>query len=504
MDHDPNLFLLALDWGLKKVGFATSDPQGLVVTPRGSFRRDKWAKNKTSEWRLFKEDTIQIQKLIEDYEIGTIVLGQPFHLDGRESSSSESARDLAIDIAEQTDREVFLVNEALSSWAQSGTPHGGKNDDAGAAATILTDYLRGSAREKVSRKGGFASRTFLLAIATLIVMLISIASWSMYRFQSVPASKSSREIVVDVQMGSTLKKVRTQLEAQQVTIPALWFKVWSRFIDKNATLKPGEYKIQTGWSPARILQALTNGQPIEHKLTIKEGFNLFDIEALLEDYPVSAKLEVKKLLRDPNFFRKTLQDLSVPFPPGAPNLEGYVFPETYQYAKYESAPHIVKDMLSVFLKRAVPILSKHPWAKTPDGFYKLLIMASMVEKESGDFREQPIIASVFWNRLQKHMRFQSDPTTIYGLLPNFDGNIRRADLVRSTPYNTYTVSDFPVGPISNPGESALRAVVDPAKTEFLYFVSHGDGTHAFSKDYKTHEKFVQELIKKSRAKAQPQ
>jgi UPF0755 protein len=149
-------------------------------------------------------------------------------------------------------------------------------------------------------------------------------------------------------------------------------------------------------------------------------------------------------------------------------------------------------MLKQFETRALPILKSHPWGQTPEGRFRLLTLASVVEKESGMSAEQPLIASVFWNRLNKRMRLQSDPTIIYGLMPNFDGNIHKNQILAPTPYNTYTVPELPAGPIANPGESALLAVVHPAQSDYLFFVAKGDGSHIFAKDYRAHTNYVRQ------------
>ena len=181
-------------------------------------------------------------------------------------------------------------------------------------------------------------------------------------------------------------------------------------------------------------------------------------------------------------------------------LEGFLFPETYQYEKETSIESLIDSALSQFKERALPILKEHPWASTHEGLYKLVTLASIVEKESGHADEQPMIASVFWNRIEKKMRLQSDPTTIYALFPNFDGNLRRVHLNEKTDYNTYQIPSLPLGPIANPGLSAIQAVLNPESSDYLYFVSKGDGYHIFSKDYETHRQRVVQYQIKGRKK----
>jgi UPF0755 protein len=205
-----------------------------------------------------------------------------------------------------------------------------------------------------------------------------------------------------------------------------------------------------------------------------------------------------------------IRELALPtLPANSPlplSLEGYLYPDTYLLTRLMSEKEIVKAMVKRF-KQAYAELETEVAAKildlpAPLSPHEIIILASMVEKETGAGKERPLIASVFFNRLKKGMRLQSDPTTIYGIWNRdkaFDGNIRRADLKAETPYNTYTVSRLPVGPIANPGKNAIQAVLRPASSDFLYFVSRNDGTHEFTTNYRDHQRAV-DLLQKNPAR----
>ncbi len=339
-----------------------------------------------------------------------------------------------------------------------------------------------------------------LAMTLLLLALMAYAGWTYYQFAFMPASKSSKAVIIDVAPGVTLHSLQKQFQDHGIIMSSLAIKIWSRQNPSSNRLKIGEYEINTSWSGYKILAEIVSGRPLLRKVVVKEGFHIWDIQEMLiqsgllknkEDY--LALVTKKEYL---NRFKVPVQKIS-----GKglqPTIEGFLFPETYSYQKYDNAETLVKAMLNEFEARALPILREHPWGQTPEGIYRLVTLASIVEKESGDQAEQPLIASVFWNRIHKKMKLQSDPTTIYALLPIFDGNITREHLRTPTPYNTYTLPELPIGPISNPGDSALRAVVNPAESSYLFFVSRGDGTHVFSETYKQHDQYVKEYQLKRR------
>jgi UPF0755 protein len=329
--------------------------------------------------------------------------------------------------------------------------------------------------------------------ALLLTVIFCGAAYKFYKdFAEKPLSSERGEMLVDVPPNSNFFSVRSSLSAQGMVIDRFAFRIWAWAKGAEKKLRVGEYRIQKNWSAMRVMDELISGQALMHKIIIKEGHNIFDVAATFRETSFAQKNtegSFENLIRDPAL----LSRLEVPAGSKPRTLEGFLFPETYSYQKYDSPRKLIEAMLEQFQKRALPILKSHPWGETAEGRYRLLTLASIVEKESGVVEEQPIIAGVFWNRINKKMKLQSDPTTIYALFPDFDGNLKRIHLTTPSDYNTYTLPELPYGPIANPGETALRAVVEPAKTDYFYFVGKGDGTHTFSVDYKTHHAAVKKF-----------
>lgn len=328
-------------------------------------------------------------------------------------------------------------------------------------------------------------------IGFVVLLLMAAAGFmSWRRFAIVPLDPAGGELMIDVSPGANFFSIRQQLLAQGVDIDPFAMRAWIKIHGASKKLRIGEYRIQKDWSRMRILNEILSGPPVLHKLIVKEGHNVWDVRAeFVRVWGEKGGKEFDNLINS----EVLLKAMEVPssLPHGSHyHLEGFLFPETYSYMKYDSPKSVIESMLAQFKNRALPLLKSHPWGATPEGRYRLLTLASVVEKESGHPEEQPLVASVFWNRLKKKMKLQSDPTTIYALFPHFDGNLKKIHLITPTAYNTYTLSELPAGPICNPGETAIRAVLHPADSNFLYFVGRGDGAHAFSEDFRIHQNNV--------------
>ncbi|MFA5584716.1 MAG: endolytic transglycosylase MltG, partial [Bacteriovoracaceae bacterium] len=187
-----------------------------------------------------------------------------------------------------------------------------------------------------------------------------------------------------------------------------------------------------------------------------------------------------------------MKELGIP----AETAEGYLFPETYNFAANSPATAVVRGMVNQFNKKVEGLTFDHPFLNK----HEVIILASMVEKETGAKFERNTIAGVFTNRLKKKMRLQSDPTTIYGMWHRYEGNIRRKDLQEHTPYNTYRIPALPIGPIANPSLEAIKAALDPENNNYYFFVSKNDGTHIFTETYKEHAKAVEDYQKNAKAR----
>jgi UPF0755 protein len=258
------------------------------------------------------------------------------------------------------------------------------------------------------------------------------------------------------------------------------FGVLARVTGKAGQIKAGSYELKPDTSPRRLLTQLVRGEFAQESLTIIEGWTFRQMRQAIDAAP-NLKHETAKL-SDQELLAKVAPDYKAP--------EGLFFPDTYLFAKNASDLSIYRQAHEMMMKRL-----KAAWEKRDPGLpytepYQALIMASLVEKETGQKSERGMIAGVFVNRLKAGMLLQTDPTVIYGMGDKYDGKIRKKDLETDTPYNTYTRAGLPPTPIALPGVQSLAAATAPAKTEALYFVSRGDGTSHFSVNLNEHNKAV--------------
>lgn len=324
---------------------------------------------------------------------------------------------------------------------------------------------------------------FLVVLLFLSSAFIAVEAIS---FLSSPAQNEDREVIFEIPYGTAFYHVARQLEEKGLISSSLKFRILAKFLNSTTRLKVGEYKLNTNMKPRHILDMLVSGHSISYTITIPEGYNIFEIRDLLNRMWLGRGDEFFKTVTNPAFIKElTGEDL--------PSLEGYLFPETYSLTKYTSVETLVRRMHDYFLQNISEINKNQ---KVPMSLRDQVILASVIEKETGAPSERPVISSVFHNRLKKKMKLQSDPTIIYGIMvetKDFVKNITKADILRHTPYNTYTVKALPVAPIANPGRESLWAAVNPLDSEYLYFVSQNNGTHVFSENYKKHENAVKKF-----------
>lgn len=325
-----------------------------------------------------------------------------------------------------------------------------------------------------------------LGVFFLVAILLSIG-FGYYLI--VPAKKGAREQIFNVREGLTLKEVAGELERKGLITNKSPFLLWARLMGYSKKIKVGEYRLNSGMSPVKILHMLSRGAIITYPVTIPEGFTKKQIGALMEKRGLVNRDEFLSITGDP----KTAKRYGL----SGNDLEGYLYPDTYQFSRGLSAMTVIDVMVRRFWEVIEPMLEMADGADMK--IKEVVTLASIVEKETGRAEERPIIASVFLNRLKKRMRLESDPTVIYGI-ENFNGNLTRKDLTQRTPYNTYVIRGLPVGPIGNPGFESIKAVLLPARTDYLYFVSKNDGTHYFSKTLKEHNRAVKIYQKKERKK----
>jgi UPF0755 protein len=286
-----------------------------------------------------------------------------------------------------------------------------------------------------------------------------------------------------------LNEVAGELEEKKIITNKNLFLLWARLMGYSRNIKAGEYRLNSGISPLKILDILSKGIIITHAVTIPEGFNRKKIGELLGKRGLVDEEEFLSLSGDPDVARR--------YGISGPSLEGYLYPDTYQFGLGMPAMSIIDVMVKRFWEMVGPL--QEETKQLGLNVEEVVTLASIVEKETGRPEERPIIASVFVNRLKNRMRLESDPTVIYGL-EDFNGNLIKKHLSRPTPYNTYVIRGLPPGPIANPGQKAIEAVLYPAKTDYLYFVSKNDGSHYFSKTLSEHNQAVAIYQKKRRSR----
>lgn len=272
--------------------------------------------------------------------------------------------------------------------------------------------------------------------------------------------------------------INTRLANEHLISSARLFHRYSQFKGVLNKFRSGTYNIKHNSNLLDVYKTLILDKNQALLFTIPEGKNMFEIGKMLEENSITKYDEFIKLARDKTFLKEQGID--------ADTIEGYLYPESYDFAKNLPAKTVIKMMLKEYHKKIDP-LDLTTSTLTPR---QVLILASMVEKETGDKKERPMIAGVFFNRLKIKMRLQSDPTTIYGKFEEYNGNLTRKDLLTPSEYNTYTIPALPKGPICNPGVLAFRAVLNPEPHKYFYFVSQNDGTHIFSESYEKHSEAV--------------
>jgi UPF0755 protein len=300
-----------------------------------------------------------------------------------------------------------------------------------------------------------------------------------------------------VQKGENFVTLARQLKAAGIIRNERAFRWYVNFFGSRKGLKRGEFGLYQNMPIPEVIRALTQGKPIEYKVTIPEGFNLYQIADVLAEAGLANREAFIEACKSPQLIAAL--PTVTPADRKPKSLEGYLYPDTYLVQKVETPLEIVQSMVHHFKEVNASLAPRFQNSAVMREFHftphQVVVLASIVEKETGAAAERPVIASVFLNRLRKRMRLQTDPTIIYGLYlakGSWDGNIHKRDLLEPTPYNTYQIDGLPPGPISNPSKNAIEAVLNPADTDFLYFVSRGNGTHVFSKDYSAHAKAVRE------------
>jgi len=317
------------------------------------------------------------------------------------------------------------------------------------------------------------------ALGLLLLVALSVGGWLAY-FLLTPLTLPATPFEFEVKSGTTMKRVAQQLAQAGVITQPFAFTLVARLSGKGSALKAGNYALDGAPTPWELLQKLTKGDVNQIEVKFIEGWNFKQLRQALDGMP--------NLQHD----TRGLSDAEIMTKLGWPNQhpEGRFFPDTYFFSNGMSDLAILSRAHKLMQTQLESVWRERAENLPYDTMNQALIMASIVEKETGQASERPMIAGVFINRLRIGMLLQTDPTVIYGLGDRYDGNLHKRDLLADTPYNTYTRAGLPPTPIAMPGIEALRAAVNPAPTSALYFVARGNGTHKFSASLAEHNQAV--------------
>ncbi len=301
----------------------------------------------------------------------------------------------------------------------------------------------------------------------------------LYRYAITPAQTSEASAVVWIKPSQGFSETVAQLQKAGLVQHPKRFRWLARLRGDDRRIRAGEYLVRTSMPPRAILDALVRGETLLHRVVVPEGCTVFEIGKILERARLMSQQAFLQAALDPRLTQALGLDHT---------LEGYLFPETYQFPKGVTAEEVINKMVAHFRSVFTPAWTEraHAMGLTT---HQVVTLSSIVEKETARPEERPLIAAVFLNRLKRGMRLESDPTVIYGI-KDFDGNLTRKDLETMTPYNTYQINGLPPGPIANPGRASIEAVLYPSEGSHLYFVSKNDGSHHFSSTLREHNQMV--------------
>jgi UPF0755 protein len=319
----------------------------------------------------------------------------------------------------------------------------------------------------------------------ILLYLIFLSGYQIWKGCTLPVSETGKNKIILIPTGSTFSSAAQLLETEGLIKSKRCFYILAWWENATTRIQAGEYELSPTQTPVEILDYLVRGKIRQYIVTIPEGYNLFQINGLLENAKLISGDSFLKVARD----SKILRTLGIK----ADSAEGYVYPDTYQLTKKVTE----FEMLRTFVNRFWEVWNSEGFGRRTEELgvkiHDIVTLASIVEKEAMLSRERPLIACVFWNRLKKTMPLQADPTVHYGILVETKAKKRRLmwkDLRKMTPYNTYVDIGLPKGPISNPGKESIRATLYPSKKDYFYFVSKNDGTHYFSRTLAEHNRAV--------------
>jgi UPF0755 protein len=327
-------------------------------------------------------------------------------------------------------------------------------------------------------------RRFFLFLLLVVVVVCGWLAWSIF----VPVTPSGQKFVL-LKPGYSTRRIGRELTNAGVIRSPYGFLLWHYF-HRGRSIKAGEYLFERSADLREVHSRLARGDVYVHTVVVPEGFTMFDIARAMEESGLASSQDFLKLAKANTYL---ISDLD----PQARSLEGYLFPDTYEFMRTQS----LQDMIGVMVKRFRQEAGAIGLASGMD-VHRIVTMASIVEKETAVPDERPMVASVYYNRLSRGIALDADPSIIYAELleGTYQGALHHADMQFNSPYNTYRHAGLPPGPIANPGRSALEAAMHPAQSEYYYFVADGSGRHKFSKSLEEHNRNVAALRRMLRGK----
>lgn len=322
-------------------------------------------------------------------------------------------------------------------------------------------------------------KLFKSLLSIVFIGIVVLTAWMAW-FALTPLALKQSPQELEIRHGSSLRTVAHQLAAENLLVEPWSFILLARALGKANEIKAGNYLLEGEISPYQLFLKLTRGDVTQSQVVFIEGWTFKQVRKALNEHP--ALRHDTRTMTDEEILREIGAERGHP--------EGRFFPDTYNFSSGMSDIAVLKRAYRMMQSRLAEAWARRaadlPYV-SPD---EALVMASIIEKETGQAAERPMIASVFVNRLRLGMRLQTDPTVIYGLGEAFDGNLRKRDLLADTMYNTYTRAGLPPTPIAMPGAASIHAALNPAKSQALYFVAKGNGAHHFSSNLTEHNRAV--------------
>jgi UPF0755 protein len=312
-------------------------------------------------------------------------------------------------------------------------------------------------------------------LAILLLLALGFGAWLAWSVMT-PMTPAGQKFVL-LKSGLTTRKIAAELKGAGVIRSERAFLIW-HYLHRKRSLKAGEYSFERPANLKDIHERLARGDIYTHTVVVPEGFTMFDIADAIAQSGLGSRDDFLKVAQSET-------DLIHDLDPQATSLEGYLFPDTYEFTRTQSMREIATMMVHHFRQVATAI-------GLNSDVHATVTMASIVEKETAAPDERPLVASVYYNRLSKRMALDADPSVIYAerLTDSYQGALHHDDLQTRSPYNTYRNPGLPPGPIANPGRSSLEAAMHPAVSDFLYFVSDGNSHHRFARSLEEHNRNV--------------